>query len=188
MKREIVIGAVLSISPLLSACNPQNWYDYGNGSVNLNNVKFISSQAEVNTEIYPTDKSPDNGSERENAIFQAHISFCNDAYKTQNISGSIKSVVDSKEIHDSIVKSITPEVLKTCWVRIKGNAFIKLDDFIIRLPDTSQDIVADEQAPESVESLHTRLDTMTAGDNLFSEWIADYDKLKSKTLLYGVNL
>jgi hypothetical protein len=187
MQLRMKVPSTILVCLLLSGCNSQNWYDYGNGLVNLNNVKFISSEAAVNTEINPNDQPPNNGSEKENAIYQAHVSFCNDAYKTQNISGSIQSVVDSKEIHDSILKSITPEVLKTCWVRIKGTAFIKLDDFIIRLPDTSQDIVADAQSPESVESLRTRLDKMTAGDNLFSEWKADYDKLKSKITPYGAN-
>jgi len=187
MQLRMKAPSTILVCLLLSGCNSQNWYDYGNGLVNLNNVKFISSEAAVNTEINPNDQPPNNGSEKENAIYQAHVSFCNDAYKTQNISGSIQSVVDSKEIHDSILKSITTEVLKTCWVRIKGTAFIKLDDFIIRLPDTSQDIVADAQSPESVESLRTRLDKMTAGDNLFSEWKAHYDKLKSKITPYGAN-
>ena len=130
------IGAIVICAISLSGCDQKkgNWYDFGNGAVNLDQVNLITSDARLSTYIEAYDANNAGGnSDQTQAIKAARARFCKDAYKPQNVNGSIPVISKDTSIYDELTKTLTAEVLKTCWVKIEGSASIKFDQFTLQL-------------------------------------------------------
>ena len=168
----VAIGLVVA----LSACsfsdegNKKNiagstWYDYGNGLVNLSQVKNIRSISNIQLIVTSKDAlnsgdkfSQDygNSSIEQRALIDAHLNFCFDKihasdekirgdYRTEWVSfgkpASIGSYVggaskgELKAGISSIRNLIDVEFAKACAIKVAGTASIEFDGFTVTLPN-----------------------------------------------------
>lgn len=164
----------------LSACSPSGdrstsgtkstfagsqWYDYGNGLINLNQVKNITSnstiQFDVTAKEYVDQKDFNSYYDElpadKKAIVSSHFEFCYDQLHAQgdtdhrgeyqfewsalSRSASIGDYVtgggttELKDWIETFRKSMTAEFAKACVVKINGNAAISFDGFSVSLPN-----------------------------------------------------
>ena len=138
-----VTASLNRISPLLltavalatSGCQRQTeWYDFGNGLVNLGNTHLISSTASLSASAEPKMKLSPDASEEQYVRYQAHQQYCTDGFKGHDLEGSIPQLdQQAKGLFDAVGKAATPQYLATCRVEISGTASISFDTFTLRL-------------------------------------------------------
>ena len=164
---------------LLAGCQQQtNWYDFGNGLVNLSNTHLISSNASIAAETQPKLEIPPDADEEQQVRYQAHQRYCNDGLKTPLLRGTITEIDQgASRFFDALKKTATVEYLDTCRLRISGNAAIRFDDFTLNLNkyDETLDIHASGMKPAQItEILSKRLTALGQGK---SPWNGDYQEV-----------
>jgi len=124
-----------AIALATSGCQRQTeWYDFGNGLVNLSNTHLISSTASLSASAEPKMKLSPDASEEQFVRYQAHQQYCSDGFKEQDLAGSIPQLdQQAKGLFDALSKAATSEYLATCRVEVSGTASISFDTFTLRL-------------------------------------------------------
>lgn len=165
MKKKIGVGTVVGIILMCAACTQRsNWYDYGNGYINLDQVTRVSSSTNIDFNVtskeYNSQKNwnsfYNNLSEEDRAVQDAHLDYCYDKMHANNGGGqrygyewpaawmhgnSIGSFISGKNGRElasmvfSLKSGVTEDFAAHCVIVASGTASIDFDGFTVRLPD-----------------------------------------------------
>ena len=164
----------------IAGCSPGGqWYDYGNGMINLNTVSIIKSEGSLSLTATPLSPVPTNWDSKAGAIYRAHERFCQDAVPNQSLYlQSFFEPTQNTEFMPKVRSAIEKEILETCKVTLTGQASIKFDDFTVVLE--SIDINLNEKFgtmdPSQLETAKTNFEL----DQLIKPWVEAYAEVQKK--------
>lgn len=217
--KSLNLVSIMTAATLLTGCEQgqdfgakrqfagAEWYDYGNGIINLAQVKIITSSAVVRAEAMPREFYENNEtwrtegySDEEIALINAHADYCYDRARSSNSSGrynasrwtvfeypktlgAFEKGEDAAKLKNAVStlrESFSAEFAKYCVVKISGEASLVFDDFKVQLEPykTYINIKFEKDQNLTDEQVRSKLDEQI-GDlaNGKTPWDGAYKKL-----------